>query len=125
MEVDQLKMILMGQKVWLPNDKNCIFRSFTKLSVGLADDWLGPDLEPFFCRPTSDVNISKTVYPIDLKIKVQKVPTSHSSYINFQVNRINHFRDIDVGRNQLGLSMDIEPKVVQHVSSPKESNLTT
>ena len=26
---------------------------------------------------------------------------------------------------QLGLSMDIETKVVQHVSSPKESNLTT
>ena len=26
---------------------------------------------------------------------------------------------------QLGLSMDIETKVVQYVSSPKESNLTT
>ena len=26
---------------------------------------------------------------------------------------------------QLGLSMDIETEVVQHVSSPKESNLTT
>ena len=50
-----------------------------------------------FFRPTSDVNNSKTVYPIYLKIKVQRVPTSHSSYINFQVNRINHFRDIDVG----------------------------
>ena len=40
-------------------------------------------------KPTSDDNISKTVYPIYLKIKVQKVPTSHSSYINFQVNRKN------------------------------------
>ena len=49
-----------------------------------------------FFRPTSDVNISKTVYPIYLKIKVQRVPTSHSSYINFQVNQINRFRDIDV-----------------------------
>ena len=51
----------------------------------------------FFSRPTSDVNISKTVYPIYFKIKVQRVPTSHSSYINFQVNWINRFRDIDVG----------------------------
>ena len=76
-------------------------------------------------RRTSDVNISKTVYPIYFKIKVQRVPTSHSSYINFQVNRINRLRDIDVGRNQLGLSMDIETKVVQHGSSSKESNLTT
>ena len=50
-----------------------------------------------FFRPTSDVNISKTVYPIYLKIKVQRVPTSHSSHINFQVNRITRFRDIDVG----------------------------
>ena len=33
----------------------------------------------------------------------------------FQVNRANRFRDIDAGRNQLGLSMDIETKVVQHV----------
>ena len=50
-----------------------------------------------FFRPTSDVNISKTVYPIYLKIKVHRVPTSHSSHINFQVNRITLFRDIDVG----------------------------
>ena len=50
-----------------------------------------------FFRPTSDVNISKSVYPIYLKIKVQRVPTSHSSHINFWVNRITRFRDIDVG----------------------------
>ena len=50
-----------------------------------------------FFRPTSDVNISKTVYPIYLKIKVQRVPTSHSSHINFRVNRITRFRDIVVG----------------------------
>ena len=30
-----------------------------------------------------------------------------------------------IAYKQLGLSMDIETKVVQHVSSPKESNLTT
>ena len=36
-----------------------------------------------FFRPNSDVNISKTVYPIYLKIKVQRVPTSHSLHINF------------------------------------------
>ena len=50
-----------------------------------------------FFRPTSDVNISKSVYPIYLKIKVQRVPTSHSWHINFWVNRITRFRDIDVG----------------------------
>ena len=50
-----------------------------------------------FFRPASDVNISKTVHPIYLKIKVQRVLTSHSSYINFQVNRINRSRDIVVG----------------------------
>ena len=50
-----------------------------------------------FFRPTSDVNISKSVYPIYLKIEVQRVPTSHSSHINIQVNRITRFRDIDVG----------------------------
>ena len=27
---------------------------------------------------------------------MQRVPTSHSSYINFQVNPINRFQDIDV-----------------------------
>ena len=36
-----------------------------------------------FFRPTSDDNISETVYPIYLKIYVQRVPTSHSSHINF------------------------------------------
>ena len=50
-----------------------------------------------FFRPTSDVNILKSVYPIYLKIKVQRVPTSHSWHINFWVNRITRFRDIDVG----------------------------
>ena len=30
-----------------------------------------------------------------------------------------------IAYKQLGLSMDIETKVVQHVSSPKESDLTT
>ena len=56
----------------------------------------GPKKIAFF-RPTSYVNISETVYPIYLKIKVQRVPTSHSSHINFWVNRITRFRDIDVG----------------------------
>ena len=48
-------------------------------------------------RPTSDDNISRTVYPIYLKIYVQRVPTGHSSHNNFQVNPINHFRNIDIG----------------------------
>ena len=56
----------------------------------------GPKKIAFF-RPTSYVNISETVYPIYLKIKVQRVPTSHSSNINFRVNRITRFRDIVVG----------------------------
>ena len=43
-----------------------------------------------FFRPTSDDNISESVYPIYLKIDVQRVPTG-------QVNRINRYRDIDVG----------------------------
>ena len=38
-----------------------------------------------FFRPTSDVNISKSVYPIYLKIKVQRVPTSHSWHIEIFV----------------------------------------
>ena len=42
-----------------------------------------------FFQPTSDVYISETVYLIYLKIKVQRVPTSHSSYINFQANPNN------------------------------------
>ena len=50
-----------------------------------------------FFRPTSDDNISGTVYPIYLKIYVQRVPTGHSSHINFQVNPINRFRNIDIG----------------------------
>ena len=101
--------------------------------MGKKDRILG-----YFFRPASDVNISKTVHPIYLKIKVQRVLTSHSLYSNFQVNRINRFRDIDVGSwpkkllkskifayKLLGLSMDKETKVVQRVLSPKESNLTT
>ena len=36
-----------------------------------------------YFRPTSDVNISVTVSQIYLKINVQRVPTSHSSHINF------------------------------------------
>ena len=59
-----------------------------------------PQNNAFFCsffRPTSDDNISGTVYPIYLKIYVQRVPTGHSSHINFQVNPINRFRNIDIG----------------------------
>ena len=85
-----------------------------------------------FFRPTSDVNISKSVYPIYLKIKVQRVPTSHSSHINFWVNRITRFRDIDVGswpKKTTKKTKKIWPPFIyiyiQHVPSPKESNLTT
>ena len=35
-----------------------------------------------FFQSNSDVDISETVYPIYLKIDVQRVPTSHSSHIN-------------------------------------------
>ena len=85
-----------------------------------------------FFRPTSDVNISKSVYPIYLKIKVQRVPTSHSSHINFWVNRITRFRDIDVGswpKKTTKKTKKFWPPFIyiyiQHVPSPKESNLTT
>ena len=57
-------------------------------------------------------NMWETLYLTNLfppLIKVQRVPPSHSSHINFQVNRITRFRDIDVGS----------------WPSPKESNLAT
>ena len=85
-----------------------------------------------FFRQTSYVNISETVYPIYLKIKVQRVPTSHSSHINFWVNRITRFRDIDVGswpKKTTKKTKFFGPPFIyiyiQHVPSPKESNLTT
>ena len=91
----------------------------------------GPKKIAFF-RPTSYVNISETVYPIYLKIKVQRVPTSHSSHINFWVNRITRFRDIDVGswpkKTTKKTKFFWPPFIyiyIQHVPSPKELNLTT
>ena len=51
----------------------------------------------WFFRPTSDVNISETGYPIYLKINVRRVASGDSLHFNFEVNRINSFRDIDVG----------------------------
>ena len=45
---------------------------------------------------TSDGIISKTVCPIYLKIDVLIVHIGHSLHTEFQVNRMNHFRDIAI-----------------------------
>ena len=50
-----------------------------------------------FFRPNSNVDISKTVYAIDLKFEVRIVLDHVPFQIEFQVIRINHFRDIDIG----------------------------
>ncbi len=46
---------------------------------------------------TKDVNISETVYPIYLKIIVRRVASGNSLHIEFQVKRMNRYRDIVVG----------------------------
>ena len=51
---------------------------------------------PFF-RPNSNVDISETVYSIDLKFEVRIVLDHVPFQIEFQVIRINRFRDIDIG----------------------------
>ena len=54
-----------------------------------------------------------------------------ASYCQMRCRTVNMIeRHIKAGQKtiaykQLGLSMDIKTKVVQHVSSPKESDLTT
>ena len=50
-----------------------------------------------FFRPNSNVDISETVYLIDLKFEVQIVLDHVPFQIEFQVIRINRFRDIDIG----------------------------
>ena len=50
-----------------------------------------------FFRPNSNVDISKTVYAIDLKFEVRIVLDHVPFQIEFQVIRINRFRDIDTG----------------------------
>ena len=54
----------------------------------------------FFSRcffwPNSNVNISETVYYIDLKFEVRIVLDYVPFQIEFQVIRINRFRDIDL-----------------------------
>ena len=54
----------------------------------------------FFSRrffwPNSNVNISETVYYIDLKFEVRIVIDHVPFQIEFQVIRINRFRDIDI-----------------------------
>ena len=50
-----------------------------------------------YFRSTSDVNILETVCPIYLKINVRRVASGDSLHFDFLVNRINRFRDIDVG----------------------------
>ena len=42
-----------------------------------------PKIISSFFRPTSDVNISETVYPIYLKINVRRVASGDSLHINF------------------------------------------
>ena len=50
-----------------------------------------------FFRPNSNVDISETVYSIDLKFEVRIVLDHVPFQIEFQVIRINRFRDIDIG----------------------------
>ena len=50
-----------------------------------------------FFRPNSNVDISETVYSIDLKFEVRIVLDHVPFQIEFQVIRINCFRDIDIG----------------------------
>ena len=50
-----------------------------------------------FFRPNSNVDISETVYSIDLKFEVQIVLDHVPFQIEFQVIRINCSRDIDIG----------------------------
>ena len=50
-----------------------------------------------FFRPNSNVDISETVYLIDLKFEVRIVLDHVPFQIEFQVIRINRFRDIDIG----------------------------
>ena len=50
-----------------------------------------------FFRPNSDVNISETVYSIYLKFEVRIVLDHVPFQIEFQVIRINRFKDIDIG----------------------------
>ena len=50
-----------------------------------------------FFRPNSNVDISETVYSIDLKFEVRIDLDYVPFQIDFQVIRINRFRDIDVG----------------------------
>ena len=48
-------------------------------------------------RQTSNVNISETVYPNDLKFNLERDMIWDYSHLKFQVIRVNRFRDIDVG----------------------------
>ena len=50
-----------------------------------------------FFRQTSNVNISETVYPNDLKFNLERDMIWDYSQLKFQFSRINRFRDIDVG----------------------------
>ena len=50
-----------------------------------------------FFWPNSNVDISETVYSIDLKFEVRIVLDHVPFQIEFQVIRINRFRDIDIG----------------------------
>ena len=50
-----------------------------------------------FFRPNSNVDISETVYSIDLKFEVRIVLDHVPFQIEFKVIRINRFRDIDDG----------------------------
>ena len=50
-----------------------------------------------FFRPNSNVDISETVYSIYLKFEVRIVLDHVPFQIEFQVIRINRFRDIDIG----------------------------
>ena len=55
-----------------------------------------------------------------------EMPIAGSSSMNFKLTGYGVKKNIAIfAYKQLGLSMDIETKVFQHVSSPKESNLTT
>ena len=50
-----------------------------------------------FFRPNSNVDISETVYSIDLKFEVRIVLDHVPFQIEFQVIRTNRFRDIGIG----------------------------
>ena len=50
-----------------------------------------------FFLPNWNVDISETVYSIDLKFEVRIVLDHVPFQIEFQVIRINRFRDIDIG----------------------------